>query len=124
MRAYLWLFFGFRGRISRQVYWLAFLLIVAVLGFALQPAIDPQSGALSLHGGGLAIVGLLAGIVANLAIGVKRLHDFNAPGPFAITLFIPVLSVIATLVIGLVPGSRHPNRFGDAPDVPVNGAHP
>jgi len=117
MTAYQWLFFGFRGRISRQVYWLTFFFIVTILGFALQPAIDPETGSLSLRGGALAVLAMLAAVIANLAIGVKRLHDFNAPGLFAVTLFIPGLSVIATLTIGLLPGSRGPNRFGDAPDI-------
>ena len=117
MAAYQWLFFGFRGRISRQAYWLAFFFIVVVLGIALQPTVDPETGSLSLRGGGLAVVALLVAVIANLAVGVKRLHDFNAPGLFAVTLFIPFLSVIATLFIGLLPGTPGPNRFGDAPDI-------
>ncbi len=117
MAAYQWLFFGFRGRISRQAYWLAFFFIVVVLGIALQPTVDPETGSLALRGGGLAVVALLVAVIANLAIGVKRLHDFNAPGLFAVTLFIPFLSVIATLFIGLLPGTPGPNRFGDAPDI-------
>jgi uncharacterized membrane protein YhaH (DUF805 family) len=117
MTAYQWLFFGFRGRISRQAYWLTFFFIVAILGFALQPTIDPETGALSLRGSALAVAAMLVAIIANIAIGVKRLHDFNAPGLFAVTLFVPGLSVIATLIIGLVPGNRGPNRFGEAPDI-------
>jgi uncharacterized membrane protein YhaH (DUF805 family) len=117
MTAYQWLFFGFRGRISRQAYWLTFFFIVAILGFALQPTIDPETGALSLRGGALAVAAMLVAIIANIAIGVKRLHDFNAPGLFAVTLFVPGLSVIATLIIGLVPGNLGPNRFGEAPDI-------
>ena len=117
MAAYQWLFFGFRGRISRQAYWLAFFFIVVILGIALQPTVDPETGSLSLRGGGLAVVALLVAVIANLAVGVKRLHDFNAPGLFAVTLFIPFLSVIATLFIGLLPGNPGPNRFGQAPDI-------
>ena len=120
MTAYQWLFFGFRGRISRQAYWLAFFFIVAILGFSLQPTIDPQTGVLSLRGGGLAIATMIVAIIANIAIGVKRLHDFNAPGLFAISLFVPFLSVIATLVVGLLPGNPGPNRFGDAPNIQPN----
>ena len=118
MTAYQWLFFGFRGRISRQAYWLVFFFIVTILGVALQPTIDPETGTLSLRGGGLAVAAMLAAVVANLAIGVKRLYDFNAPGLFAVALFVPGLSVIATLVIGLLPGNPRPNRFGEAPDIP------
>jgi len=117
MAAYQWLFFGFRGRISRQAYWLAFFFIVVILGIALQPTVDPETGSLSLRGGGLAVVAMLVAVFANLAIGVKRLHDFNAPGLFAVALFIPFLSVIATLFIGLLPGNPGPNRFGQAPDI-------
>ena len=117
MAAYRWLFFGFRGRIGREAYWLSFFFIVAILAVALQPDIDPETGALSLRGGALAVIAMLVAVVANLAIGIKRLHDFNAPGMFAVALFIPGLSVIATLAIGLIPGSRGPNRFGDKPDI-------
>ena len=117
MTAYQWLFFGMSGRIGREVYWLAFFFIVVILGIALQPTVDPETGSLSLRGGGLAVVALLVAIFANIAIGVKRLHDFNVPGMFAVTLFVPFLSVIATLVIGLLPGNPGPNRFGDAPDI-------
>ena len=118
MAAYQWLFFGFRGRISRQAYWLAFFFIVVVLGIGgVRITVDPETGSLALRGGGLAVVALLVAVIAHLAIGVKRLHDFNAPGLFAVTLFIPFLSVIATLFIGLLPGSSGPNRFGQAPDI-------
>ena len=120
LRAYQWLFFSFRGRISRQAYWLAFFLIVVILGVALHPTIDPETGTLSLRGGGLVVAAMLVAIIANIAIGVKRLHDFNATGLFAAALFVPGLSVIATLIIGLLPGNPRPNRFGQAPDVPVN----
>jgi uncharacterized membrane protein YhaH (DUF805 family) len=118
LAAYQWLFFGFGGRISRQAYWLGFFFIVAILALTVQPAIDPQTGSPALRGGGLAVVALLVAIIANIAIGVKRLHDFNAPGMFAATLLVPFLSVIATLAIGLLPGNPGPNRFGDAPDIP------
>ena len=118
MAAYQWLFFGFRGRITRQTYWLAFFFIVVILGASLHPTIDPETGALSLRGGGLAVAAMLVAVVANLAIGVKRLHDFGVPGLFAAALFVPGLSVIATLVIGLLPGNPGSNRFGDAPDIP------
>ncbi len=118
MAAYQWLFFGFRGRISRQAYWLAFFFIVVILGIALHPSVDSQTGTLSLRGGALALAAMFVAVIANLAIGVKRLHDFNAPGLFALALFIPGLSVVATLVIGLLPGNPGPNRFGDAPDSP------
>ncbi len=118
LTAYQWLFFGFRGRIGREAYWLSFFFIVAILAVILQPDIDPETGALSLRGGALTVAAMLVAVVANLAIGVKRLHDFNAPGLFAVALFIPGLSVIATLVIGLLPGNPGPNRFGNAPDIP------
>ena len=121
MAAYQWLFFSFRGRISRQAYWLVFCFIVAILGVALQPTIDPETGVLSLRGGALAVAAMAVAVIANIAIGVKRLHDFNVPGYFAVTLFVPFLSVIATLVIGLLPSNPGPNRFGDAPDVPDTG---
>ncbi|MBZ8133800.1 DUF805 domain-containing protein [Afifella sp. IM 167] len=118
LRRFLWLFFRFDGRIGREVYWLANFGLVALLAFLVHPSIDPQTSEVTLQGGSLGGLALLVGIVSSIAIGAKRLHDFNAPGAFAAVLLVPILSIFATIAFGLVRGTPGQNRFGEAADMP------
>lgn len=119
MTAYQWLFFGFRGRISRQAYWLAYFFINVVLGLFLKPSINPETMEISLAAPAFGALFLLPALVGNIAIGVKRLHDFNLPGWLVALMFVPFIPtmVLSVLVIGLLPGTAGPNRFGQAPDI-------
>ncbi|MCF1504867.1 DUF805 domain-containing protein [Afifella sp. H1R] len=117
-RSLLWLFFRFDGRIGREVYWLANFGVVAVLAFLLQPDVHPQTGDVTFHNPTLASFALIVGMVCSIAIGVKRLHDFNATGAFAAILLVPVLSIFATIAFGVVRGTGGKNRFGEAPNLP------
>jgi hypothetical protein len=42
----------------------------------------------------------------------------NASGFFALALLIFPVSLVATILLGIVPGKPGPNRFGDQVDVP------
>ncbi len=120
-----------RGRISREVYWLAliavFLIYFAFMlpvflsytAFMLQAMSDGvDQGALSDAvdiPGFLQLISLVSTILW-VIIGIKRLHDFNASGLFAIFLIFPIVSFFATILIGLIPGTPGPNRFGEHTD--------
>ena len=117
----IWLFARFDGRISRQVYWLANLQLVVFLLILLRPMIpisfDEETGA-PVIGELPAAAGfiVLLTTVSTLAIGAKRLHDFGASGFFAAALLLFPISAVATIVIGVIPGTAGPNRHGDGPD--------
>jgi len=120
-KTFLWVFARFDGRIGRQVYWLSNILLVAVLALFVRPVVDPQTNQVSVELGAVGAVGavaLLLALVSSLAVGAKRLHDFGASGLFAGLLVVPLLSLIVTVVIGVVPGTRGPNRYGAAADQP------
>ena len=117
-RLFLWLFARFDGRIGREVYWLSNLALVALLALFIQPFVDPETNQVSFEIGNLGALALLVAVVSSLAIGVKRLHDIGASGFFAIFLVVPVLSILATLAIGILPGQKGPNRYGEAADRP------
>ena len=117
-KTFLWVFARFDGRIGRQVYWLSNLQLVALLALFVRPAVDPQTNQVSVELGTFGAVALLVAIVSSLAVGAKRLHDFGASGLFAGLLVVPLLSLIVTVVIGVVPGTRGPNRYGEAADRP------
>lgn len=116
LRSVAWLFLRPEGRVGREVYWLGTLFLAFGLGAALSPDIDPETGMLHLRAGGFGMILLLAGFVMNFMVAIKRVHDLGWPGIAAVGVLIPLFSFIFAIVIGLLPGERGPNRFGDAPD--------
>jgi uncharacterized membrane protein YhaH (DUF805 family) len=114
-----WLFFRFSGRVSRAAYFLAGMLLAIVQAFLLyrftlvpQGSTEGQRWAMAFW----AVV--LVSIWSNVALGVKRLHDLDRPGIIAASLFIPVISIIAFLVLCIFPGTPGPNRYGAATNQP------
>jgi uncharacterized membrane protein YhaH (DUF805 family) len=114
-----WLFFRFSGRVSRAAYFLAGMLLAIIQAFLLyrftlvpQGSTEGQLWAMAFW----AVV--LVSIWSNVALGVKRLHDIDRPGIIAASLFIPVISIIAFLVLCIFPGTPGPNRYGAATNQP------
>ena len=64
---------------------------------------------------------VLISVWANLALCVKRLHDFGRPGIIAAVLFIPVISIVAFIALCLIPGNPGPNQYGNRPNAPAGG---
>ncbi|MEC9244519.1 DUF805 domain-containing protein [Nitratireductor rhodophyticola] len=114
-----WLFFGFSGRVSRAAFFLAGMLLMVLqifvlYRFTLAPEGSGASGLWALLFWGLAVVS----IFASVALGVKRLHDFGKPGIFAVSLFIPMVSILAFIVLCLYPGDAGANEYGDRTNAP------
>ena len=108
-----WLFFLFKGRVSRAAFFLAGLLLVVIQLFVVYRfTLVPQETAESQLWASLFSVTFLVSIWANVALGVKRLHDLGRPGIFAVVLFIPVISIVAFIALCLMPGEPGPNRYG------------
>jgi len=108
-----WLFFRFSGRVSRAAYFLAGLLLAIVQAFLLyrftlvpQGSTESQIWALAFW------IAVLVSVWSNVALGVKRLHDFGKPGVIAASLFIPVISIVAFVALCLFPGDPGPNQYG------------
>ncbi|ODT56584.1 MAG: hypothetical protein ABS59_00460 [Methylobacterium sp. SCN 67-24] len=108
-----WLFFKFSGRVNRAAYVLGFLFMLMVVSFPLYQfmRVHPDSSAAQMWS---LLFGLtfLTFLWAHVAFSVKRLHDFDKPGLFAIALFIPVVSIIAFVALCFYPGTPGPNQFG------------
>jgi uncharacterized membrane protein YhaH (DUF805 family) len=114
-----WFFFSLSGRVSRSAYLLAGLLLAVIQAFLLyRYTLAPQD---SSAGEGWAFAFWIAVVVsvwANFALSVKRLHDFGKPGLIAVTLFIPVVSIVAFVVLCLYPGDAGPNQYGQRTNAP------
>lgn len=123
----LWALFRFDGRLSRQSYWLALVFVWLVGKIALSPYTDLF--VTMLEGGDpeemngfvaspMPLIILAVVSFAQLAIIVKRLHDRDLTGWFALALAVPIIPVhlVLLIVLGVIPGSPGANRYGPAPD--------
>ncbi len=114
-----WLFFRTSGRLSRAAYFLGGLLVAIVQAFPLYRFTlvsegTPESGMWAM----VFFVAFVASLWSNIALAVKRLHDFDKAGLAAGMLFVPVISFIALFVLCLFPGTPGPNRYGKHTNVP------
>jgi uncharacterized membrane protein YhaH (DUF805 family) len=135
-----WFFLSFRGRISRQEFWLGYCLAI-VLVILVVPLMQTMSVSVRRPMGrawyrdelelALALPRLLVAAAVTwpmTAIYVKRLHDLGLSGWWLLFGCLVLLATTATgidprnyagvaliSVIGFVPGVRGVNRFGIDP---------
>ncbi|MCY4541711.1 MAG: DUF805 domain-containing protein [Rhodobacteraceae bacterium] len=124
-------YFTFSGRARHPEFWWFFLfffvvnLITSVIEAILRDFLVPGSGpdgsesvALALSSLSLEIVSTVfffATIVPFFAACVRRLHDSNLSGWWALLNLLPVVGTISTLVLCTVPSTNGANRFGPDP---------
>ena len=109
----------FNGRARRAEYWLfALLMILISIPFSIIAEIveatgemDPATAGLFLVFG-LAMVGLL---IPSLAVTVRRLHDSNRSGWWALIGLIPLIGGLVLFVFAILDGTPGLNRFGADP---------
>jgi uncharacterized membrane protein YhaH (DUF805 family) len=114
----LWLFFSLRGRVSRGVYWLAYLFLSFLNAVIVVQLIGGTDASYSRLAEALAPFVILLTLYSNLAVAVKRLHDMGYSGFLAAALFVPFVNLAFTIWVGIVPGTTEANTYGDIPDRP------
>ena len=95
----------FQGRSSRAEYW-SYGLAQIVL-FAALIIIDGS--------GILFALAVLALIIPNLAVSVRRLHDTNKTGWMILLGLVPFVGSIVLLVLYLLPANKGDNDYGAPP---------
>lgn len=105
----------FSGRARRKEYWMFALLylIAYVVGIVIDVIVgtfDPIAGIGVFSG--LVTLGLL---LPSIAVLVRRLHDTDRSGWWALIIFIPLFGTIAILVFMCLDGTNGENRFGSDP---------
>lgn len=108
----IWALFAFDGRVGREVYWLGNIGMGLITLFVAMPDIAPETGVMVVSP--LTPFVVIPVLWTEIALAVKRLHDRNLSGWFAIALAVPFVNVVAFIVIGLMPGDPGPNQFGRA----------
>lgn len=107
-----WLLFSFDGRIGRRTWWLWGFGAMIGLGIYLTVVLRVAGVSKEIADG--VVNGLL--VWPALAISVKRWHDRDKPGWWALVAFVPVIGWIWVLIEnGLLRGTCSANRFGNAP---------
>ncbi len=106
---YVALFLSFTGRINRSQYWLGtFVLAVIILGpayFAYEPYSEESKRYVDSA--------LLTMLWPGLSLQIKRWHDRNKSGWWALINFIPLIGVIwAIIENGFLPGNPGENQYG------------
>ena len=101
--------FSFRGRVPRKVFWLYGVLgplLVSVMAEMLLGIVGvPERGA--------EMVTTLLLVWPCAAVSVKRWHDRDKSGWWALVYLIPLIGLLWTLIAnGLLRGTVGPNRFG------------
>jgi len=108
--------FTYQGRARRKEYW-CFSLISLVVFIALI-FVDIALGTVYFDEeafGLLSTLYFLATLVPGVALFVRRMHDVNWSGLWFFANFVPLLSIVPSIVAAFVDGTPGPNRFGQDP---------
>ena len=117
----------FSGRSRRKEFWSYFLFVwVATfvlmyldsalnLGGTSSSYSEGGSVGFNMSGGLLTLLFLLANIVPNIAVAVRRLHDVGKSGWMLLIGLIPLVGAIYLLVQYVQPGAAGPNQYGPDP---------
>ena len=62
-----------------------------------------------------AILWFLVSGIWGIVVFIGRLHDFNRSGWWYLLLFIPIFGALVAIVVGLMPGTKGPNKYGPDP---------
>lgn len=129
-----------RGRITRRVFWLHYVLPFFVLTllalavdsafgyFSLDAAAQQVQAGAAVEYGPLVTGAALLTVIPTIASQATRLHDQGRSAMWLLLNFLPIFGQLILLgICGFVPGQPGPNRYGPpsaAPGAPAAGATP
>ena len=125
------LLFSYEGRIGCGTYWAIFIihiLIISLLitGFFFAPKVDDAQDWLAKLVQGwsatIALIYMFPALWIAFATIAKRWHDIGWTGWMTLTQLIPYVNVLIFFVLGMIPGNKGSNEYGDGPEKlrPVN----
>ena len=111
---------NFKGRARRSEYWFIqlFLIVtnvaVAVIDLALMNG-DVKRFIANGGGGIVGLIWIFATIVPALAVLIRRLHDTNRSGWWALIVLVPLAGAIVLLVFTVEDSNKGVNKYGASP---------
>ena len=109
---------NFDGRTSRSEYWWFYAFFVALLLAIFIASVAWMPALFSLWG-----VYIAAMLLPLLAVTVRRLHDVDRPGRWAVLALMPFAGVRLTRLL-VQPGTPGPNPYGPDPLRPIPESEP
>ena len=108
------LFASFDGRISRQPFWIGFLVLMAAnLLTNLVIRILFGFGAI---GGLLSLIAALVLAYGAFAVLIKRCHDRGKSGWWSVLAVVPFVGLVWVIVdMGILEGAKGANQYGSDP---------
>nr|WP_180882950.1 DUF805 domain-containing protein [Mesorhizobium loti] len=113
----LWTFFGFNGRLSRQAFALAGLLLYVIRSYPIYRLYTAPDQATMEQWASIFLVVLGVLILSHLALAAKRLHDFDRTGWYG--LFFIIGDIIVFILLCLPQGTQGANRYGRETNAPA-----
>lgn len=111
-------YFSFKGRASRSEYWwyqlMYFIILIAAFSFDVY-LFDPNAPVSLNPLSYFTSFWLLANIVPNLTVSVRRLHDSGKSGLFWLVLFIPFIGSILFIILMVLESDHRDNIYGPPP---------
>lgn len=101
---------------NRAAYVLAGILLYMARAYPVYRIVTASSEEAATPWGGALIIVTFATLYPHIALAVKRLHDFDRPGWFAL-LFV-IADFFLFLFLCFVPGTQGPNSFGTRTNAP------
>ncbi len=117
------LLFGYEGRIGRGAWWLARLVVLAIIAavFVLAYTLEDENGNLQSDFAGpvvgfVALAALPIIFWINVVTTIKRYHDRGKVGYWVLLIFVPYVGALWQLVeCGFFVGDDRDNEYGPAP---------
>lgn len=111
------LLFSFQGRINRLPYWLVTLVVYGIGSGSGQASTQyGPDNPMTIVPGIITLVTFVLVVWIGLAVQVKRWHDRDKTGWWALINLIPVIGQIWVLIqCGILKGTEGENRFGKDP---------
>jgi uncharacterized membrane protein YhaH (DUF805 family) len=111
----------FNGRSSRKEYWM-FTLLIGLATLVMMLLITANTspfgmGTVGTMAVAILIVGLCGILVPSIAVQVRRFHDQDKSGWFALLNLIPYAGSLIVLVFMLLPGTEGDNQYGPDPRI-------
>ena len=111
-------FARFRGRAPRlEYFWFNLFVILCSFGgiYLDSSLLGPELLETLGFFGPVGLILFLILFLPSLSVAVRRFHDFNASGLWAIFLLIPIVNLILILFLLFPGGDAGANRFGEPP---------
>ncbi len=111
-------YFNFQGRARRSEYWWFYLFAVIVA--VVFNVIAVMGDALTMVGSVLYMIFLIASIIPQLAVSVRRLHDTGRSGWWLLISLIPLVGAIVLIIFLVGDSQAGENKYGPNPKEDIN----